>query len=352
MNRVKCLIIGSGPAGYTAAIYASRANLAPVLIEGPQLGGQLTTTTEVENFPGYPDGVEPFTMMDDFRRQAERFGTTFVSGIVTKVEFGLPSLQGGELPGLGSSNGRSSGECRSNQNTGGRLVHKVWVEDTELYEADAVIIATGASAKYLGLESERIYRGRGVSACATCDGFFYRKKTVAVVGGGDTACEEANYLAGLCEKVYMIVRKPFLRASDIMQQRVLNNPKIEVLFEHNTLQLTGEGKVQGADLIYRKGEPDEEQRHIAIDGFFLAIGHHPNTDLFKDYVARDAEGYIIVKNNGTQCYSLPFREGAGVGLPGVFAAGDCADPHYRQAVVAAGSGAKAAIEADKYIKSL
>ena len=194
MNRVKCLIIGSGPAGYTAAIYAARANLAPVLIEGPQLGGQLTTTTEVENFPGYPDGVEPFTMMDDFRRQAERFGTTFVSGIVTKVEL---NTDGSKLN-----------------------AHKVWVEDTDLYEADAVIIATGASAKYLGLESERTYRGRGVSACATCDGFFYRKKTVAVVGGGDTACEEANYLAGLCEKVYMIVRKPYLRASEIMQQRV------------------------------------------------------------------------------------------------------------------------------------
>jgi thioredoxin reductase (NADPH) len=289
--------------------------LAPVLIEGPQLGGQLTTTTEVENFPGYPDGVEPFTMMDDMRRQAERFGTTFVSGIVTKVEF---SLQ----PSTVSP-------------------HKVWVEDTDLYEADAVIIATGASAKYLGIESERTYRGRGVSACATCDGFFYRKKTVAVVGGGDTACEEANYLAGLCEKVYMIVRKPYLRASEIMQQRVLNNPKIEVLFEHNTLQLTGEGKVQGADLIYRKGEADETIKHIDIDGFFLAIGHHPNTDLFKDYVARDAEGYIIVDGDSPR-----------TNVPGVFAAGDCADPHYRQAIVAAGSGAKAAIEADKYIKSL
>ena len=199
--KVKCLIIGSGPAGYTAAIYASRANLAPVLIEGPQLGGQLTTTTEVENFPGYPDGIDPFTMMDDMRRQAERFGTQFVSGIVTKVELAAP-VTGNPSP----------------------VTHKVWVEDTDLYEADAVIIATGASAKYLGIESERTYRGRGVSACATCDGFFYRKKTVAVVGGGDTACEEANYLAGLCEKVYMIVRKPYLRASEIMQQRVLNNP--------------------------------------------------------------------------------------------------------------------------------
>ena len=322
MNRVKCLIIGSGPAGYTAAIYASRANLAPVLIEGPQLGGQLTTTTEVENFPGYPDGVEPFTMMDDMRRQAERFGTQFVAGIVTKVDFSTSPK-------------------------------KVIVEDEIEYEADTVIIATGASAKYLGLESERTYRGRGVSACATCDGFFYRKKTVAVVGGGDTACEEANYLAGLCEKVYMIVRKPYLRASEIMQQRVLNNPKIEVLFEHNTLQLTGEGKVQGADLVYRKGEPDEELRHIAIDGFFLAIGHHPNTELFKEYVARDAEGYIITHDNSTQCYQpLTGNPSPLTPLPGVFAAGDCADPHYRQAVVAAGSGAKAAIEADKYIKSL
>ena len=324
VNRVKCLIIGSGPAGYTAAIYASRANLAPVLIEGPQLGGQLTTTTEVENFPGYPDGVEPFQMMDDMRRQAERFGTQFVSGVVTKVDFSVSPK-------------------------------KVWVEDTEEYEADAVIIATGASAKYLGIESERTYKGRGVSACATCDGFFYRKKTVAVVGGGDTACEEANYLAGLCEKVYMIVRKPYLRASEIMQQRVLNNPKIEVLFEHNTLRLTGEGKVQGADLIYRKGEPDEELRHIAIDGFFLAIGHHPNTDLFKDFVACDPEGYIITNGASTQCFKC---ENAKMGkcenekLPGIFAAGDCADPHYRQAIVAAGSGAKAAIEADKYIKSL
>ncbi len=308
--KVKCLIIGSGPAGYTAAIYASRANMAPVLIEGPQLGGQLTTTTEVENFPGYPDGVDSFTIMDDMRRQAKRFGTVFVSGIVTKVDFSVSPK-------------------------------RVIVEDEIEYEADTVIVATGASAKYLGIESERTFRGRGVSACATCDGFFYRKKTVAVVGGGDTACEEANYLAGLCEKVYMIVRKPYLRASEIMQQRVLNNPKIEVLFEHNTIQLTGEGKVQGVDLVYRKGEPDEEMRHIAIDGFFLAIGHHPNTELFKEYLTRDAEGYIIVEGDSPR-----------TNVPGVFAAGDCADPHYRQAVVAAGSGAKAAIEADKYIKTL
>lgn len=313
---MKCLIIGSGPAGYTAAIYASRANLQPVLIEGPQLGGQLTITTEVENFPGYPDGVEPFQMMDDFRRQAERFGTQFVSAIVEKVEF-------------------------ANAQEPSAKSHKVWTDDGTLYEADTVIIATGASAKWLGIPSEKEYRGRGVSACATCDGFFYRGKTVAVVGGGDTACEEAIYLANLCQKVYMIVRKPYFRASEIMQQRVFDNPKIEVLFEHNTLRLTGETKVEGADLIYKKGLPDEEQRHIAIDGFFLAIGHQPNTKLFADYLDLDAEGYIKVKGD-SPCTNIP----------GVFAAGDCADPHYRQAIVAAAAGCKAAIEADKYLKGM
>lgn len=313
---MKCLIIGSGPAGYMAAIYASRANLQPVLIEGPQLGGQLTITTEVENFPGYPDGVEPFQMMDDFRRQAERFGTKFVSAIVEKVEF-------------------------ANAQEPMPQSHKVWTDDGTLYEADTVIIATGASAKWLGIPSEKEYRGRGVSACATCDGFFYRGKTVAVVGGGDTACEEAIYLANLCQKVYMIVRKPYFRASEIMQQRVFDNPKIEVLFEHNTLRLTGETKVEGADLIYKKGLPDEEQRHIAIDGFFLAIGHQPNTKLFADYLDLDAEGYIKVKGD-SPCTNIP----------GVFAAGDCADPHYRQAIVAAAAGCKAAIEADKYLKGM
>lgn len=311
MTDTQCLIIGSGPAGYTAAIYAARANHHPILVEGPQLGGQLMTTTEVENFPGYPDGVEPFQMMDDMRRQAERFGTQFVSGIVTKVELA------------------KSGK------------HHIWVEDTDEYTADTVIIATGASARYLGIPTEETYRGRGVSACATCDGFFYRKKAVAVVGGGDTACEEATYLAGLCEKVYLIVRKPFLRASEIMQERVLNNPKIEVLFEHNTLCLTGEGKVEGADLVFRKGETDEAKRHIDINGFFLAIGHTPNTDIVRGQVELDNEGYIRTID-GTPRTSIA----------GVFAAGDCADPHYRQAIVAAGSGCKAAIEADKYIKSL
>lgn len=308
--RTSCLIIGSGPAGYTAAIYASRANLSPVLIDGPQVGGQLMITTEVENFPGYPDGVEPFQMMDDMRRQAERFGTQFVQGIVTRVDF----------------------SCAPK---------KVWIEGDVEYEADTVIVATGASAKFLGIDSEEKYKGRGVSACATCDGFFYRNRTVAVVGGGDTACEEASYLAGLCKKVYMIVRKPYLRASDIMQKRVFDNPKIEVLFEHNTLRLTGEPKVQGADLVYRKGEPDEQMHHIDIDGFFLAIGHRPNTDLFADYLDLNDEGYII-----TDGYSPRTN------VAGVFAAGDCADPHYRQAIVAAGSGCKAAIEADRYLKSL
>ena len=308
-----CLIIGSGPAGYTAAIYAARANLSPLVIDGPQMGGQLMTTTEVENFPGYPNGVEPFRMMDDFRRQAERFGTQFRSGRVTKVEF--------------------SQDPRTKP-------HKVWIDDIDCLEAKTVIIATGAQAKYLGIEAENTYRGKGVSACATCDGFFYRRKTVAVVGGGDTACEEAIYLAGLCEKVYMIVRKPYLRASQIMQDRVMNNPKIEILFEHNTLTLTGEGKVQGADLIYKKGEPEEQIRHIAIDGFFLAIGHQPNTRLFADYLALDPEGYIITRD----CSPL-------TNMPGVYAAGDCADPHYRQAIVAAASGCKAAIEADRFLKA-
>ena len=310
MTHTRCLIIGSGPAGYTAAIYAARANLQPILVEGPQTGGQLMITTEVENFPGYPDGVEPFQMMDDLRRQAARFGTTFVSGSVTQARLGVP-------------------------------VNYITVEGKDEYEAETVIIATGASAKFLGIQSEQDYKGKGVSACATCDGFFYRRKTVAVVGGGDTACEEANYLSNLCEKVYLIVRKPYLRASKIMQDRVLNNSKIEVLFEHNTLRLTGEGRVEGADLIYKKGEPEEEIRHIAINGFFLAIGHKPNTDLFRPAVECNEEGYIIVQGDSQA-----------TNVPGVFAAGDCADPHYRQAIVAAGSGCKAAIEADRYLQAL
>lgn len=332
---MRCLIIGSGPAGYTAAIYAARANMQPVLIEGPQPGGQLTITTEVENFPGYPDGVEPYQMMDDLRRQAERFGTQFVSAIVDQVELSpLPSTEEAEV-GL----------------------HKVRTDDGTLYETETLIIATGASARWLGLPSEQEYRGRGVSACATCDGFFYRGKTVAVVGGGDTACEEALYLANLCKKVYMIVRKPFLRASQIMQQRVAANEKIEVLFEHNTLRLTGEQKVQGADLIFRKGEADEQERHIEIDGFFLAIGHHPNTDLFRGQIALNDEGYILTEPDTSRCLSAGVQKDAlsgeekAVVIPGVFAAGDCMDPHYRQAVVAAAAGCKAALDAEHYLNS-
>ncbi len=248
-------------------------------------------------------------MMDDMRRQAQRFGADIRSGVVTKVDF----------------------SCTPK---------KVWVEDTELIEAQTVIIATGAAAKYLGLPSEKEYAGRGVSACATCDGFFYRKKTVAVVGGGDTACEEATYLAGLCKKVYLIVRKPFLRASEIMKQRVMSTENIEVLFEHNTLRLTGDGKVEGADLVYRKGEADEREVHIDIDGFFLAIGHKPNSDLFRDFLQLDETGYIITRP-GTPLTNVD----------GVFAAGDVADPHYRQAITAAASGCKAAIEAERYLKN-
>ena len=310
MEKVKVLIIGSGPAGFTSAIYTSRANLSPVLYEGIEPGGQLTTTTEIENFPGYPQGITGTAMMEDLRQQALRFGADVRKGIITDIDLS-------------------------------KRPFKAVVDHEHEIEAEAVIVCTGASAKYLGLESEAKYRGMGVSACATCDGFFYRKQDVAVVGGGDTACEEANYLAGLCEKVYMIVRKPYLRASEIMQQRVKNNPKIEILFEHNTLNLTGETKVEGADLVYKKGTPEEEIRHIAIDGFFLAIGHKPNTDLFAEYIERDAEGYIKVEGH-SPCTNVA----------GVFAAGDCADPHYRQAIVAAASGCKAAMEAEKYIAAL
>ena len=309
-NHTRVLIIGSGPAGYTAAIYAARANLSPTLLEGLQPGGQLTTTTDIENFPGFPDGIDANELMENMRKQAESFGTKMLQNTCTNAQLNVRPFQ-------------------------------FTLDNGDNITADSVIIATGASAKYLGLPDEQKYMGRGVSACATCDGFFYRKKIVAVVGGGDTACEEANYLAGLCEKVYMIVRKPYLRASEIMQQRVKNNPKIEILFEHNTLNLTGETKVEGADLVYKKGTPEEEVRHIAIDGFFLAIGHKPNTDLFAEYIERDAEGYIKVEGH-SPCTNIP----------GVYAAGDCADPHYRQAIVAAASGCKAAMEAEKYLAAL
>lgn len=308
MEKIKTLIIGSGPAGYTAAIYAGRANLQPVLYSGMQPGGQLTITTEVENFPGYPNGVDGTQMMMDMKEQASRFGAEMRDGSIVKADFSS------------------------------RPFYLTDERDNEI-EAETVIIATGASAKYLGLADEEKYRGQGVSACATCDGFFYRKRTVAVVGGGDTACEEAMYLSGLAKKVYMIVRKPYLRASEIMQQRVKNKENIEILFETNTLGLFGENGVEGAHLVRHKGEVNEEKFDISIDGFFLAIGHKPNTDLFKGQIDLDEQGFIkVVPGTAT------------TNIPGVFAAGDVADPIYRQGVVAAGSGAKAAIEADRFLQ--
>ena len=309
-KHVRCLIVGSGPAGYTAAIYAARANLAPVEYCGLQPGGQLTQTTTVENFPGYPDGVEGTQMMDDIRRQAEHFGTDMRDGVIVKADLG-------------------------------RRPFVLTADDGKEIEADTVIIATGADARYLGLEDEKKYNGLGVSACATCDGFFYRKRTVAVVGGGDTACEEAIYLAGLAKKVYMIVRKPYLRASDVMKRRVENTENIEILYEHNTLGLYGENGVEGAHVVKRKGEPDEERYDLPIDGFFLAIGHKPNSDVFKEWLDTDETGYIMTIDGTPRTK-----------IPGVFAAGDVADPHYRQAITAAASGCKAAIEADRYLQTL
>ncbi len=306
-EKVKCLIIGSGPAGYTAAIYAGRANLSPVLYEGLQPGGQLTTTTDIENFPGYPEGISGQAMMEDLRKQAERFGADIRFGIATKAH-----LEEGK--------------------------NKIIIDGKKEIEATTVIIATGATAKYLGLEDEKKYAGMGVSACATCDGFFYRKKVVAVVGGGDTACEEAIYLAGLASKVYLIVRKPFLRASKIMQERVMQNEKIEVLFEHNVTGLFGENGVEGANVVFRWNESDERRYSIAIDGFFLAIGHQPNSEIFKPYIDTDEVGYIITDGASPRTK-----------VPGVYAAGDIADPHYRQAITAAASGCKSAIEVERYL---
>jgi len=309
-EKVRCLIIGSGPAGYTAAIYASRANLKPVLYTGLQMGGQLTTTTEVDNFPGYPDGVTGPEMMDDLKKQAERFGAEIRFGIATSADFSSKH-------------------------------HKVTFDDKKIIESDAVIIATGATAKYLGLESEVKYTGMGVSACATCDGFFYRGKDVAVVGGGDTAAEEATYLAGLCRKVYLIVRRDVLRASMAMQDKVLNTKNIEILWEHQAVDLFGKNGVEGATLLKKKGTPSEEIVKIQIDGFFLAIGHTPNSDIFKKYIETDSVGYIK---------TIPGTSKTNV--PGVFAAGDVQDPYYRQAVTAAGSGCIAAIDAERYLSEL
>ena len=309
-EKVKCLIIGSGPAGYTAAIYAGRANLSPVLYEGLQPGGQLTTTTDVENFPGYPEGVSGQQLMDDLRKQAERFGADLRFGIATASDLSAAP-------------------------------YKVTIDEEKVIETDTLIIATGATAKYLGLDDEKKYAGMGVSACATCDGFFYRKKVVAVVGGGDTACEEAVYLAGLAKKVYLIVRKPFLRASKIMQERVMKHENIDVLFEHNAVGLFGENGVEGVHLVKRMGESDEERYDLAIDGFFLAIGHHPNSEVFRKYIQVDEQGYIVTEGSSTR-----------TNVPGVFAAGDIMDPVYRQGISAAGMGCRAAIDAERYIGEL
>jgi len=304
MEKTRCLIIGGGPAGYTAAIYASRAGLSPVLYEGMEPGGQLTTTTVVENFPGFPEGVDATALMDQMKSQAIRFGASVRRGTVTSADLS-------ESP------------------------FTVSIDNTDEIVADAVIIATGASARYLGLPSEKKFRGLGVSACATCDGFFYRKKDVAVVGGGDTACEEATYLAGICRKVYMIVRRDELRASKAMQNRVMSTANIEILWNCNTLEVLGdEAGVTGVRLVRKDGGVFD----INVDGFFLAIGHHPNSDLFSKYVNVDENGYIITDGRSSA-----------TNVDGVFAAGDVQDPRYRQAVTAAASGCRAALDVEKYL---
>lgn len=310
METTKCLIIGSGPAGYTAAIYLSRAGISSVLYSGIQPGGQLTQTTTIENYPGFPQGVEGFDLMENMRQQAVNVGAEVRNGIITDIDLS-------KRPFVAT------------------------VDSTSTISADAVIIATGASAKYLGLADEQKYAGMGVSACATCDGFFYRKKVVAVVGGGDTACEEAYYLSNLAKKVYMIVRKPYLRASAAMQQRVNEKENIEILYNTNTVGLFGEQFVEGAHLVQFKGTDKEQMLDIDIDGFFLAIGHKPNTDFLKGQVALDEQGYIALGGITTE-----------TSVKGVFAAGDVADPHYRQAIVAAGSGCRAALDAKSYLDAL
>lgn len=311
IERVRCLIIGSGPAGYTAAIYAARANLHPVLYTGLQMGGQLIITTDVENFPGYPDGVSGQALMDDLKRQAEKFGTDIRFGIVTDVDFSGP-------------------------------MHKVIVDGEKIIESHTIIIATGATAKYLGLEAEIKYAGMGVSACATCDGFFYRGKDVAVVGGGDTAAEESTYLAGICRKVFLIVRRNQMRASKVMQQEVFNTSNIEILWEHEAIDLYGDKGVEGVVLVRKKGTPEEEIIRLKIDGFFLAIGHSPNSGVFREFIDMDpASGYIRTVPGTTK-----------TNVPGVFAAGDVQDPVYRQAVSAAGTGCMAAIDAERYLAEI
>lgn len=308
-NKTKCLIIGSGPAGYTAALYTSRANLSPVLYEGHQPGGQLTITTEVENFPGYPDGTTGTELMEDIRRQAIKFGADIRPGIITAVDFS-------------------------------KRPFTVSVDDGSAIEAETIIISTGATAKFLGLDDEQKYMGLGVSACATCDGFFYRGKRVAVVGGGDTACEEALYLSNIAADVFLIVRKDHLRASKVMQRRVLDKPNIRVLFNTNTVGLYGEEFLEGAHLVENKGTENEQLMDLELDGFFLAIGHQPNTEIFKGAIELDESGYI--KTDGISTTT---------NIEGVFAAGDVADPHYRQAITAAGSGCKAALDAERFLAS-
>lgn len=305
-NR-KVVIIGAGPAGYTAALYASRANLSPVVYEGMQPGGQITQTTEIENFPGFPEGLQGQELMDRFRAQAERFGAEIRSKSIAKVDFS-------------------------------KAPYRLEDEDGNAVLADSVIIATGGKARYLGLKDEETYRGMGVSVCATCDGFFYRKKVVAVVGGGDTACEEALYLSGICKKVYLIVRKDYLRASDVMKKRVAMTENIEILFNCNVTGLSGDGVVEGASVVSKVGTPEEDHFHIDIDGFFLAIGNVPNTEMFKGQIDLTEDGYVMTFNDSTA-----------TNVPGVFACGDCADSKYRQVVIAAGSGATAALDAERYL---
>ena len=302
-EKIKCLIIGSGPAGYTAAIYASRANLSPVLYEGLQPGGQLTTTTEVENYPGYPEGVTGPVMMEDLKKQAQRFGADVRFGIATSTDFSSYPL-------------------------------KVIIDENKLIEAESVIIATGATAKYLGLESEKTFMGSGVSACATCDGFFYRGQDVVVVGGGDTAAEESLYLSGICRKVYLVVRKDYLRASKVMQERVFKKENIEVLFEHVTKEIVGDQVVNGVIVTNSKGE----EVRLDVTGYFVAIGHKPNSDIFKPFIETDEVGYINTKSGNTH-----------TNVAGVFACGDIMDPHYRQAITAAGTGCMAAMDCERWL---
>lgn len=307
IEKVKVLIIGSGPAGYTAAIYAARAGLNPVLYTGGQPGGQLTITNDVENYPGYPEGVMGPQMMEDFKKQAERFGTVVNYGLVTQVDFSSRP-------------------------------YKVTIDGQQEILSDTLIIATGASAKWLGLESETRLNGQGVSACAVCDGFFFRGQEVAIVGGGDTACEEASYLSNICSKVYMIVRRDELRASQIMQQRVMNNPKIEILWNTETVEVLGDTEVTGVKILNNRSQ---EEKELAVTGFFVAIGHQPNTEIFKGHLDMDDNGYIKTIPGSTR-----------TNLEGVFACGDAQDNIYRQAVTAAGTGCMAALDAERYLAEI